>query len=266
MSDFLTMIMEKRRSDVEAAKRGGDYDELKSDARELRSCREAFRFSTALSNRNRINVIAEIKRASPSRGVINDRINVHDVAKTYEAGGAAAISVLTEPGHFRGSLKDLEEVTCGVVIPVLRKDFTVDEFQIYEAAVTGADAVLLIVAGLARSELEILFNCANELGLDALVEVHNENELTTALKLGAKLIGVNNRDLNTLEVSLDTSRRLIAGKPVGVTMIAESGITSIDEILELRSLGFDGFLIGEALMRAREPAIALRSWTTVQPS
>jgi indole-3-glycerol phosphate synthase len=258
--------MEKRRSHVEAAKRDTDYDALRSAAREFRSGRERFRLSTALSNRNRINVIAEIKRASPSKGMIRDGINVRNVARTYEAGGAAAISVLTEPDHFRGSLMDLEEATCSVVIPILRKDFIVDEFQIYEAAVAGADAILLIVKGLGKSELELLLNCANELGLDALVEVHDQNELKIAARLGAELVGVNNRDLSSLEVSLDTSRELVAQKPEGVTMIVESGITSIDEILDLRSRGFDGFLIGEALMRSGEPADELRSWTAAQPS
>jgi indole-3-glycerol phosphate synthase len=195
-------------------------------------------------------IIAEIKRASPSKGVINDRIDVAEVARDYAAGGAAAISVLTEEDFFKGSLDDLRFVKAAVDLPVLRKDFTIEEYQIYEAAAAGADAILLIVTALDEDELLRLRTLAeDELGMDAIVEVHSAEELEIADRIGAKMIGVNNRNLNTFDVSLDVSRELIKHRPEGVLMIAESGLTTRAEIDELRSLGFDGFLIGEALMR-----------------
>jgi indole-3-glycerol phosphate synthase len=227
-----------------------ERDDMAVRAREVRRKAEALRLSKALEQRARTNIIAEIKRASPSKGVINDKINVAETAKMYEREGACAISVLTEGKYFRGSIDDLRVVRRTVDVPILRKDFTVDEFQIYEAAEAGADAVLLIVAALSSETLREFQSLAHQLGLDALVEVHTLAELAVATTIEAKLIGVNNRDLKTFGVSLDVSRELIKHRPDGSLMIAESGISSREQIDELRSLGFDGFLVGESLMRA----------------
>jgi indole-3-glycerol phosphate synthase len=259
-SEFLTMSMERRRNDVAAIMNTVDIGKVRGDAKRLRMAKNEFSLATALSRSDTTNIIAEIKRASPSKGVINAKINPADVARAYEAGGACAISVLTEPEYFLGSIEDLRAVAASIAKPILRKDFTVDEFQIYEAAAAGADAILLIVAGLSVSELRHLFDTASEIGIDAVVEVHNEAELDVASSLGARIVGVNNRDLQTLDVSLETSRKLIRSKPEGVLMISESGITDHEEIMELKGLGYDGFLVGESLMRAKHAGELLKAW------
>jgi indole-3-glycerol phosphate synthase len=259
-SDFLTMIMDRRRDDVAAMKNTVDTGKIRADAERLRKVKNEFLLSAALSVPDRTSIIAEIKRASPSKGVIDRNIDPADVARTYEAGGACAISVLTEPEYFLGSIEDLKAVAAITDLPILRKDFTVDEFQIYEAAAAGADAILLIVAGLGASELRQLFHTASEIGIDAVIEVHNEAELEVASSLGPRIIGVNNRNLQTLEVSLETSRRLIRSKPKDVLMISESGITDHEEIVELKELGFDGFLVGESLICAEYAGELLKAW------
>jgi len=182
-----------------------------------------------------------------------------DVARHYERGGACAISVLTDEEYFGGSIDDLSAVRSSTRLPVLRKDFIIDEIQIYQAAIAGADAVLLIVAALGDHSLGKLRNVAeNELGLDALIEVHTSEELRRALNAGAKIIGVNNRDLQTFKVSLSTSERLISEAPGDCVVISESGLRSPEQLSYLHGLGFRGFLIGEQLMRAKNPEIALR--------
>lgn len=259
---FLKTIYEAKRLRVEEEKRRRDNSELKNAALRTRLNSEELRLRKAL-NGNGINIIAEIKRASPSKGVINDSIRVAGTAMSYQNGGAAAISVLTEADFFKGSLEDLREVRAATSLPLLRKDFIFDEYQIYEAAEAGADAILLIVAMLGDEVLVRLRDLAeNELGLDALVEIHNDDELERASAIDTKLIGVNDRDLHTFNVSLDVSRELIKYKPHNTLMIAESGIGSRDEVVELKSLGFDGFLIGEALMRSGDPENELKLFTT----
>ena len=233
-------------------------DELLQRAQAARVEVLANRLRRALMSGNTVNIIAEFKRASPSKGVINDRADPAEIARTYEAGGVCAISVLTEPNFFQGSLDDLRSVRRAVSLPILLKDFIVDEFQILEAAEAGADAVLLIVAALQAEGLAQLQSVANKLGLDALVEVHTVDELEIAKDIGATLIGVNNRDLKSLEVSLDVSRHLIAHAPAKVPMIAESGLRSRDDLIELKRLGYSGFLIGETLMRSGDAASFLR--------
>ena len=216
-------------------------------------------FRSALLRTDRTNIIAEIKRASPSKGVINSEIDVRSLATSYETGGAAAISVLTEGEYFGGSLDDLRMVAETVNIPILRKDFIIEDYQVYEAAAAAADAVLLIVAALSQRELQKLMRIAEyELGMDTLVEIHTADELAIAKNAGAGIIGVNNRDLRSLEVSLDVSRRLIASRPNNTIMVAESGIAGRSEIVELSGLGFDAFLIGETLMRSDDVANELR--------
>jgi len=181
------------------------------------------------------------------------------VARRYERGGACAISVLTDEAHFGGSIADLRAVRSSTNLPIVRKDFIIDPIQIYEAAVAGADAVLLIVAALDDAVLGDLREVAeDQLGLDALVEVHTSVELRRALNAGAKVIGVNNRNLQTFQVSLETSRRLIADAPNDTVMVSESGLQNAESLRRLRECGFHGFLIGETLMRASDPEKALR--------
>ena len=208
-----------------------------------------------------INIIAEFKRRSPSKGMIRERANPIEVARAYEAGGAVAMSVLTEEDYFAGSLDDLRQVKSTVALPVLRKDFIVDEYQVYESAAAGADAILLIVAALDDELLARLRRLAeDELQMDALVEVHTSEEMKRAALCGAKLIGVNNRDLRTFAVSLDTSLRLAREAPPEVLLVSESGLNNSADLLRLYDAGYRGFLIGETLMRAGDPAAALRSF------
>jgi indole-3-glycerol phosphate synthase len=215
------------------------------------------RFRSALSRTDRVNLIAECKRRSPSRGVIRADYDAVAVARGYAAAGAAAISVLTEPTFFDGSLHDLEAVCAAVDVPVLRKDFIVAEYQLLEARAAGADAVLLIAAALSPRDLGSLAGRATALGLDALVEVHDADELQTALDAGAQIIGVNNRNLRTLEVNLDASVELIAGMHAGVLAVSESGITTVHDLRRLRGLGYRAFLIGERFMTEADPGKAL---------
>lgn len=258
---FLDKILTVKRSSVERLKRSTDYAALKAHATDRRKRSEPHRLRTALIRSDRNNIIAEIKRASPSKGVINDKIDVADIARRYRDGGAAAISVLTDEEFFKGSLGDLVTVRNTVNLPILRKDFIVDEFQIYESAAAGADAILLIVAALDAETLERFLRIArDELGMDVVVEVHTGDELKTAASIRADIIGVNNRDLRTFEISLDVSRRLIADRPEDALFIAESGITQRAEIDELRSLGFNGTLIGETLMRTENERERLKEW------
>ena len=258
-SSFLKTIIDQKRIAVDDLKQATDMAELRKQAHESITSRRSL--SHALKKTDRTNIIAEIKRASPSKGVINDHVDVSAKAHQYELGGAAAISVLTEEICFKGSLQDLRQVRAAVRLPVLRKDFIIDEFQVYEAAAAGADAILLIVAALDDALLRALFAIAvSDLEMDVLVEVHNETELAAAVRCGANLIGVNNRDLRTLNVSLDVSRRLAKSKPNDCLLISESGLGSKKDIDELRRLGFDGFLIGETLMRSENSAAELSGW------
>ena len=204
-------------------------------------------------------IIAEIKKASPSKGLLQANFHPAEIAHQYEQGGAACLSVLTDKHYFQGSLHDLEAARAATQMPVLRKDFTIDRLQIFEAAAHGADAILLIAAILDVSELETFRLLANKLGMAALVEVHNHDELSKAADSGAAIIGVNNRNLDTFEVSLDTSLRLSYLMPAGVTRVTESGIFTRADIETLHAAGFHAFLIGESLMKANDPAGALRA-------
>lgn len=203
-------------------------------------------------------VIAELKKASPSRGVIRGSFHVADLAWQLDKAGAAALSVLTEEQYFQGSVASLLEASAAVDLPCLRKDFIVDEFQLLESRASNADAVLLIVAALTAAELRRLHAVAREFALDVLVEVHDENELGRALDLGCDIIGVNNRDLRTFQVDLNTALRLGKNIPPGVLKVAESGIGSGADIRRLRDAGYEAFLVGDALMRAEFPGEALK--------
>jgi indole-3-glycerol phosphate synthase len=202
-------------------------------------------------------VIAELKKASPSKGVIRADFRVIDLACAMEQAGAAALSVLTEEKHFQGSLENLRLASENVSIPCLRKDFFIDELQMLEARAYGADAALLIVAALDDSELKLLRRAAQALQLDVLCEVHDEHELQRAVDAGFDIIGVNNRDLRTFQVTLETSLRLNAKIPANVLRVAESGIHTGADMARLRSIGYQAFLIGESLMRERDPGVAL---------
>ena len=255
---FLEKVIAETRERVAATREFAYFDKLLKVAEKRQAESEPNRFHAALSISDRTNIIAEIKRASPSKGVIKANIDVAKLARSYAAGGAAAISVLTEPNHFDGSISDLVAATRAVDIPTLRKDFIVDEYQIVEAAAAGASAILLIVAALSADELATLHAKATEFGLDVLVEVHDAPEIHKAIDFGASIIGVNNRNLHSLEVSLETSRKLIKMRPETTLMVAESGLTSRDEIDELKALGYNAFLIGETLMRSPDVAETLR--------
>ena len=214
-------------------------------------------FLMALSRPGRANVIAECKRRSPSRGVLAADYDPVAIARQYEAGGAAAISVLTEPTFFDGALEHLAAVRQAVALPLLRKDFIVDEYQLLEARANGADAALLIVAAVAQADLVRLQHLAWDLGLAALVEVHDDEELTRAVDSGARIIGVNNRNLRTLAVDVAASRRLGARIPADVIGVSESGLTSRADLEDLAGQGYRAFLIGERFMTAANPAQAI---------
>jgi indole-3-glycerol phosphate synthase len=215
-------------------------------------------FAAVLARLGEMRVIAEHKRRSPSRGAIREDLEPADVARRYAAGGAAALSVLTDEPFFGGRLGHLSEARAATELPTLRKDFVVDPWQIAEARAAGADAVLLIVAALSDGELRQLLGEARALGVDALVEVHDGAELERALAAGARLLGVNNRDLRTLEVSLQISVSLAPRIPDDVVAVAESGIKSGLDLRRLRDAGFDACLVGEHLMAAPDPGAALR--------
>ena len=215
-------------------------------------------FAEALG-RDRLNVIAEFKRRSPSKGALREDLTPPAVAQAYEAGGAVALSVLTEEDFFGGHIGDLRQARAATRLPTLRKDFVVDPYQVWEAWIAGADAVLLIVAALGEKDLRKLLDTTLEAGLDPLVEVHDEAELETALACGARLVGVNNRDLSTLIVSLDTALRLAPHIPDDVVAVAESGITTGADVRRLRAAGYDAFLVGEHFMTAPDPGEAVRS-------
>lgn len=254
---FLSEIIERKLARVEEAKQlvPRHRVERRSDGHRLRQ---------ALL-RDGINIIAEFKRRSPSKGVIRADADLNQIVKSYEAGGASSISVLTEEDYFSGSLDDLRTVKKTIDLPVLRKDFIVDEYQIYESAAAGADAVLLIVAAMENERLTSLRRLAEEeLAIDALVEVHDREEMSRAIACGASLIGVNNRNLHTFEVSLETSLSLASDAPNDAVLISESGLSNATDLKRLHDAGYRGFLIGESLMRSEDPEKALRQFTGKQ--
>jgi indole-3-glycerol phosphate synthase len=251
--NVLSEIIGKKRERVAAAKKRVMLPELPR--------RESPHALRAALRAEGINIIAEFKRRSPSKGVIRADANLSQMVESYEAGGAVGISVLTEEDYFDGSLDDLKTVKTTVDLPVLRKDFVFDKYQVYESAAAGADAILLIVAALDDEMLSQLRRVAeDELGIDALVEVHSSQEMKRAVASGATLIGVNNRDLRTFEVSLDTSLSLAREAPSDALLLSESGLRGPDELRLLREAGYHGFLIGETLMRADNPEDTLRNF------
>jgi len=255
-ADLLATIVAATRRSVEVRQEREPIANLasKADAR----IGAAGRFRAALTGNDRFNVIAECKRRSPSKGVLRAVYDPVAIARSYADAGAAAISVLTEPTFFDGSLAHLEAVRAAVSVPLLRKDFIVSDYQLFEARAAGADAVLLIVAAIERAELDRLAKRAISIGLDVLVEVHTADELTTALDVGARIVGVNNRNLRTLEVDVRASEALVGRIPRDVVAVSESGLRSAADLLRLRDLGYRAFLVGERFMAAEDPGGELR--------
>jgi indole-3-glycerol phosphate synthase len=250
----LEQIVAATRARIATTRRTVDLRELELRARE--HIPRGFR--RALESKSGVAVIAELKKASPSRGLIRTDFDVEKLAAELESAGAAALSVLTDEEFFQGSLENLRRASANASLPCLRKDFIVDEFQLLEARAHSADAVLLIVAALSSKELSALAKRAAELHLDTLCEVHDQEELKIALDAGCDLIGVNNRDLKTFKVDLETAFRLASSIPQNVLSVAESGIHCGADIVRLRGAGFKAFLIGESLMKANKPGEALR--------
>ncbi len=258
MPTRLEEIISSTRRRVAASKASADLRAL-AEAAERHQPRG---FRRALQNpASGIAIIAELKKASPSKGLIRADFPVADLARELEAAGASALSVLTDEPYFQGSLQNLEIASQATRLPCLRKDFMVDEFQLMEARAHRADAILLIVSALSDAELKTLHSHAKELQLDVLCEVHDGEELQRALDAGFDLVGVNNRNLHTFKVDLNTSLQLAERMPTSVVKVAESGIETRDDIGRLRQAGFDAFLIGESLMRAERPGDALRNLT-----
>lgn len=214
---------------------------------------------------DRIRIIAEIKRASPSKGLIREYFVPGEIARGYVEGGAAAISVITEEKFFMGKLEYLTALRGNIRLPLLRKDFIIDDYQVYESRVSGADALLLIVAALAQDDLARLLKLTYQLGMSALVEVHDEKELERALDAGARIIGVNNRDLKTFKTDLETTIRLSPYVPRDRVLVSESGFNTYEDILRLKEHGVEAFLIGEALMREENYIKKLRELRGVKP-
>lgn len=271
---FLGEIVARRRQRVEQARARVPIAflqqtvEARSDYRDFRA---AIAGDRTRSGRGAVRVIAEMKRASPSRGLLRREYRRREIARSYETAEASAISVLTEEDYFLGSLKDLVEVRDAVRVPVLRKDFILDEYQVVESAAAGADAVLLIVAALPDPDLRNLLDLCRRFRFAALVEVHTEEELERALEAGAEIIGVNNRDLKTLDVKLEASFRLRTKIPSTCLAVSESGIQTAADLRDLGKAGYDAVLIGERLMTAEDPGKELAEilkleWILPRPS
>jgi indole-3-glycerol phosphate synthase len=250
--DILARIVQRKRAELLESSASRARLELRAEQR-----RDFRDFKSALLARQPA-ILAEIKQASPSKGLFTGSFDPASIARLYERGGAAALSVLTDRDFFQGSLEDLESARAAVTLPVLRKDFTIDEFHVIEAAAHGADAILLIAALLDESQMRHFRELAARFRMAALVEVHDDDELDKALSSGAEIVGVNNRNLHTFEVSLETSERLAGKIPAGILKISESGIHSAADIHRLGAAGFHAFLVGEHLMKSADPATALR--------
>ncbi len=248
---ILQKIVQAKKEQIEQNKKKLPLKELRSSVESVTPCRN---WKEAITRKDvPIRIIAEIKRASPSRGDIVREAIAEEIAQDYEKNGAVALSVLTDAPFFHGSLLDLEEVKRCVQIPVLRKDFILDPYQVYESRMFGADAILLIMAILKNDRAQQLLELSTVMGMTPLVEVHSEDELDRALDIGASLLGINNRDLNTFTVRLETTARLLPKIPKGKIVVSESGFHARGEILEFQNRGVDAFLIGEALMASGDP-------------
>ena len=258
MSDILDRINAVKRDEVAAAQARVPLAALRAEAESraepTRGFAQALRDKIAAGHSG---VIAEVKKASPSKGVLRADFRPADIARSYERHGAACLSVLTDAPHFQGSVEYLQQARAACALPVLRKDFMVDPYQVYEARAMGADCILLIVASLADGQMAELEDCALGLGLDVLVEVHDGAELERALRLKTPLVGINNRNLKTFEVTLDTTLGLLAQVPADRLLVTESGILGPGDVQRMRDAQVHAFLVGEAFMRAPDPGAAL---------
>jgi indole-3-glycerol phosphate synthase len=254
---ILTEILDWKRVEVERQKRERPPEVVRAAAFDAPLPRDLV---SALSAPG-VSLIAEIKRASPSRGLLHPNLDPAVQAETYARHGAAAISVLTDERFFQGSLKDLRAVRRAVDLPLLRKEFVLDAYQVYQSRAAGADAVLLIAAALDDAALRSLYELVHELGMSALVEVHDEAELERALGVGPRVVGINNRNLHTFEVSLDVTARLSALVPPGTVLVAESGIHTAADVERLAGLGVQAMLVGESLVRALDVGAKVRELT-----
>lgn len=252
MATYLDRILAAHRAAAAADRR--DLDALERQASHQPATRG---FAARVTQSDRVAVISEVKRRSPSKGDLALDLVPADLARAYEQGGASAVSVLTDVDFFGGSVRDLTDARAAVSLPVLRKDFTVGPGDVLDARIMGADAVLLIVAALSPTEVAELLALATKVGIDALVEVHDEREAEIALSAGARLIGVNQRDLFTFEVDTDRACRVAAVLPAGVASVAESGIAGSDDVRRLADAGFSAVLVGETLVRSADPAAAV---------
>ena len=261
MSDILNKILAVKADEVAAAKKHRSLASLRSDVESNAELRQGLRgFEASLRAKiaaGHAGVIAEVKKASPSKGVLRADFRPGDIAASYAANGAACLSVLTDEQFFQGSVAYLQQARAACAIPVLRKDFMVDMYQIYEARAMGADCILLIVAALDHGLMAEMEACAHELGMGVLVETHDGDELTAALKLNTDMVGINNRNLRTFETSLDTTLGLLPRIPTEKLVITESGIMVPDDVQRMRAAQVNAFLVGEAFMRAADPGAEL---------
>jgi indole-3-glycerol phosphate synthase len=261
-STILKKILDRKAEEVAERKRTVSLADVKSRVQQANHGALAPRGFVRAIERKHVNknpaVIAEIKKASPSKGVIREHFVPQEIARSYEQGGAACLSVLTDIDFFQGSDAYLQQARAATTLPVLRKDFTIDAYQLYEARALGADCILLIVAALSAQQLIDLNNIAQEIGLDVLIEVHNAEELDIALQTSNKLIGINNRNLHTFETSLDTTYNLLSQIPQDRIVVTESGILTADHVKAMREHHVHTFLVGEAFMRAPEPGVELK--------
>ncbi len=254
---ILDEIVAYKRQELDEAKKKRPQAELVSTAAQRLP---AIDFAALHAKTRGVKIISEIKRASPSRGVIRDDFDHFSIAREYEASGAFALSVLTDRKFFGGDISYLSDIRAHSALPILRKDFTIDPYQLYEARCHGADLALLIAAVLDRTQIEEYLGLARSLGMNCIVEVHGEEELETALLAGSEIIGINNRDLRTFDVSLEVSKRLFGMIPEGKIVISESGISSVEDMQGLMDCGIDTFLIGETFMKAQKPGEVLRGF------
>lgn len=256
---ILDEIVANKRQEVEALKESISLEQLKKQINECKAVPRSFK--AALQNKEKpINMIAEVKKASPSKGLICEDFKPVEIAKAYEEGGASAISVLTEIKYFKGNNSYLEAVKAAVKLPVLRKDFIIDPWQIYESKAIGADAILLIVAVLTPETLRDYLKLAKELGMDALVETHSQREVETALEAGAEIIGVNNRNLKDFVVSLEVCEELRKYVPEDKVFVAESGIHTLDDMRRIKRIHADAVLIGEGVVKGEQRAERVKAF------
>lgn len=262
--DILKKIIARKREEIDDAQRLVSIEQLQQRAYEADACRGFAKAIAARQAAKQVSVIAEIKKASPSKGIIRDPFVPAEVAVSYEAAGATCLSVLTDVDFFMGGEWALREARAACSLPVIRKDFIVDPYQVFEARAMNADCILLIAAVLTESELASLYALAVELGMDVLVEVHDAQELQRAQAIKPMLLGINNRDLRSFNVSLDTTEALLPDILPGTTIVTESGIMTPADVSRMLSSGVNVFLVGEAFMRAADPGQALRDLFTAQ--